>query len=178
VREAGDDHAAAGLTPRLGEPPNRASGGVVRSRRRSWTATGVDRGSLASLSRSCSRSSRGGRGRGRASSRSRTCIPPPAVVAVVLVAFATTSRRMLLRLARDVVAASGRDLELARELFAQTRRPGRRRVCRLARCGQRQWSQRQENLADGLLAPCSRSSPQAPLGLAAGAGAVAWVKEP
>ncbi|NHN42207.1 cobalamin biosynthesis protein CobD [Halorubellus sp. JP-L1] len=97
------------------------------------------------------------------------------VVAAVFALFTATSRRMLLALARDVVAASETDLAVARDALrglagrdASALSPAQVRSAAVESAA--------ENLADGLVAPLLAFALALPFGVAAGAGAAAWVK--
>jgi len=101
--------------------------------------------------------------------------PVLSVLAAVLALFAATSRRMLLGLARDVVAASDADLPAARDALlglagrdASALSPAQVRSAAVESAA--------ENLADGLVAPLFAFAVALPFGVAAGAGAAAWVK--
>lgn len=175
VLAAGVIVAAAGLDAALGEPPNRVHpvawfGRVVALMDRDWRRPRVAGVAIALVLPLVAAVAVAGGVVAVAYVH-----PALAVVAAVLVAFATTSRRMLLGLARDVVAASDRDLELARELLlglagrdASELSPALVRSAAVESAA--------ENLADGLLAPLLAFVLGLPLGLAAGAGAAAWVK--
>jgi len=101
--------------------------------------------------------------------------PLAATGAAGLALFVTTSRRMLVDAARDVVAASDADLARARERLpalagrdAADLSAGQVRSAAVESAA--------ENLADGLVAPLTAFALFAPASLALGAAAAAWVK--
>ncbi|WP_254536940.1 adenosylcobinamide-phosphate synthase CbiB [Halomarina litorea] len=101
--------------------------------------------------------------------------PLTGALAAGLVLFATTSRRMLLDAAREVVAGSATDLpDARRSLLALAGRdatdlsPGQVRSAAVESAA--------ENLADGLVAPLLAFCLLAPVSLPLGAAAAAWVK--
>jgi adenosylcobinamide-phosphate synthase len=101
--------------------------------------------------------------------------PSLAGVAGGLVLSVTTSRRRLLSLARDVVAASDSDLDRAREdLRGLAGRDASALDPALVRSAAVESAA--ENLADGLVAPLLAFLAALPFGVAAAAGAAAWVK--
>jgi adenosylcobinamide-phosphate synthase len=102
-------------------------------------------------------------------------VPAAGALVAGFVLFATTSRRMLLGAARDVVAASETDLPRAREELralagrdATTLSPGQVRSAAVESAA--------ENLADGLVAPLLAFCLLAPVSPGLGAAAAAWVK--
>ncbi|SEP21003.1 adenosylcobinamide-phosphate synthase [Halogranum amylolyticum] len=101
--------------------------------------------------------------------------PFVATVLAGLVLFATTSLRMLLDAARDVVALTETDLDVARhELRALAGRDASALSTGEVRSAAVE--SLAENLADGLVAPLFGFALLAPLSLSLAAGAAAWVK--
>lgn len=101
----------------------------------------------------------------------------PFVAAVLagLVLFSTTSLRMLLDAARDVVALTDSDLDAARhELRALAGRDASSLSAGEVRSAAVE--SLAENLADGLVAPLLGFALLAPLSLSLAAGAAAWIK--
>jgi len=101
--------------------------------------------------------------------------PIAGVLAAGLVVFATTSLRMLVSKAAEVVAATETDLPTARERLrwlagrdAADLSAGEIRSAAVESAA--------ENLADGVVASLLAFALLAPISLAAGAGAAAWVK--
>lgn len=92
-----------------------------------------------------------------------------------LALFASTSLRMLLDVARDVIAASERDLAGAREAVPALagRNPEALSAGELRSAAVESSA---ENLADGLVAPLLAFALLAPLSLSLAAGGAAWVK--
>jgi adenosylcobinamide-phosphate synthase len=167
--------AAAGLDAAVGEPPNRLHpvawfGRVVALADREWAnpaAAGV--GVAVALPIAAAGAVAG------VVLAVGYVQPWLSVVAAVLALFATTSRRMLLALARDVVATTDGDLPAARDGLlglagrdASALSPAQVRSAAVESAA--------ENLADGLVAPLTAFVLALPLGIAAGAGAAAWVK--
>ncbi len=92
-----------------------------------------------------------------------------------LVVFVTTSRRMLVDLARDVIAESERDLASAREsLLGLAGRDASELSAGQVRSAAVESAA--ENLADGLVAPLLAFTVGAAFGLPVAAGAAVWVK--
>jgi adenosylcobinamide-phosphate synthase len=101
--------------------------------------------------------------------------PLSGLLAAGLVLFATTSLRMLVETAAEVVAATEADLSTARERLkwlagrdAADLSPGHIRSAAVESAA--------ENLADGVVASLLAFALLAPISLALGAGAAAWVK--
>ncbi|MFC6904720.1 adenosylcobinamide-phosphate synthase CbiB [Halalkalicoccus tibetensis] len=92
-----------------------------------------------------------------------------------LALFASTSLRMLLDVARDVIAASERDLAGAREAVPALagRNPEALSAGELRSAAVESSA---ENLADGLVAPLLAFALLAPLSLSLAAGGAAWIK--
>jgi adenosylcobinamide-phosphate synthase len=101
--------------------------------------------------------------------------PWAATVAAGLILFATTSLRLLVGTAAEVVAATATDLPTARE---RLRWLAGRDATDLSASEIRSAAVESaaENLADGLVAPLLTFGILTPISLAAGAGAAAWVK--
>ncbi|KYH27453.1 cobalamin biosynthesis protein CbiB [Halalkalicoccus paucihalophilus] len=97
------------------------------------------------------------------------------VVAAGLALFVSTSLRMLLDVARDVIAESERDLAEARE---SVRALAGRSAAELSAGELRSAATESaaENLADGLVAPLSAFALLSPFSLSLAAGGAAWVK--
>jgi adenosylcobinamide-phosphate synthase len=167
--------AAAGVDAAVGEPPNRLHpvawfGRVVALADRDWSNPRVAGVAVAVLLPSA------------AAVAVTTLVlavgyvhPWLSVLAAILALFATTSRRMLVSLARDVVARSDSDLAGARDALlglagrdASVLSPAQVRSAAVESAA--------ENLADGLVAPLLAFVVALPLGIAAAAGAAAWVK--
>ena len=92
-----------------------------------------------------------------------------------LVVFVTTSRRMLVDLARDVIAESERELASAREsLLGLAGRDASELSAGQVRSAAVESAA--ENLADGLVAPLLAFTAGAAFGLPVAAGAAVWVK--
>ncbi|MFC6951780.1 adenosylcobinamide-phosphate synthase CbiB [Halorubellus litoreus] len=167
--------AAAGLDAAVGEPPNRLHpvawfGRVVALADREWANPAVAGAAVAVVLPLAAAGVVAG-----VVLAVGYLTPWLSVVAAVLSLFAATSRRMLLALARDVVAASDRDLAAAREDLlglagrdASALSPAQVRSAAVESAA--------ENLADGLVAPLLAFVVALPFGIAAGAGAAAWVK--
>jgi adenosylcobinamide-phosphate synthase len=100
---------------------------------------------------------------------------PAAAVAAGLALFSTTSLRMLLDEAERVVSLSDRDLDSAREALRSL--AGRdARSLSAPEIRSAAVESLAENLADGLVAPLLAFALVAPLSLAGGTAAAAWVK--
>ena len=167
--------AAAGLDAAVGEPPNRLHpvawfGRVVALADRDWGHPGVAGAAVAVALPLLAAAAVAG-----VVLAVGYVQPWLSVLAATLALFATTSRRMLLGLARDVVAATDGDLPAAREALlglagrdASALSPAQVRSAAVESAA--------ENLADGLVAPLSAFVLALPFGIAAGAGAAAWVK--
>ncbi|WP_323674771.1 adenosylcobinamide-phosphate synthase CbiB [Halorubellus sp. PRR65] len=167
--------AAVGLDAAVGEPPNRLHpvawfGRIVALADRDWSNPAVVGAAVAV-----------GLPLAAAAAVAGVVLavgyvhPWLSVAAAVLAVFATTSRRMLLALARDVVAATDRDLARAREdlLGLAGRDAGGLSPAQMRSAAVESAA---ENLADGLVAPLGAFAVALPFGIAAGAGAAAWVK--
>ncbi|MFB6118190.1 adenosylcobinamide-phosphate synthase CbiB [Halosegnis sp.] len=101
--------------------------------------------------------------------------PAAAVPLAALALFATTSLRLLLQEARAVLQLVDTDLSAARDrLRSLAGRDSSDLNAGLVRSAAVESAA--ENLADGLVAPLSAFALAAPFGLAAAAGAAAWVK--
>ncbi|WP_227132036.1 adenosylcobinamide-phosphate synthase CbiB [Halorubellus salinus] len=167
--------AAAGLDAAVGEPPNRLHpvawfGRVVALADREWANPGAAGAAVAVVLPLAAAAAVAG-----VVLAVGYLSPWLSVLATVLWLFATTSRRMLLGLARDVVAATDHDLAAAREDLlglagrdASALSPAQVRSAAVESAA--------ENLADGLVAPLVAFVVALPLGIAAGSGAAAWVK--
>jgi adenosylcobinamide-phosphate synthase len=167
--------AAAGLDAAVGEPPNRLHpvawfGRVVALVDREWSSPAVAGAGIAVVFPLAAAITVGG-----VVLAVGYVQPWLSVIAAVLALFATTSRRMLLALARDVVAATDRDLPVAREaLLGLAGRDAS--ALSAAQVRSAAVESAAENLADGLVAPLTAFVLALPLGLAGAAGAAAWVK--
>jgi len=167
--------AAAGLDAAVGEPPNRLHpvawfGRVVALADREWSHPGVVGAAVAVALPLAAATAVAG-----VVLAVGYVQPWLSVAAATLALFVTTSRRMLLSLARDVVAATDDDLSIAREALlglagrdASALSPAQVRSAAVESAA--------ENLADGLVAPLTAFVLALPLGLAGAAGAAAWVK--
>lgn len=101
--------------------------------------------------------------------------PFAAVIAAGLALFVSTSLRMLLDVARDVIAESERDLAGAREAVRALagRDPHELSAGEIRSAAVESAA---ENLADGLVAPLSAFALLVPFSLSLAAGGAAWVK--
>jgi adenosylcobinamide-phosphate synthase len=167
--------AAAGLDAAVGEPPDRLHpvawfGRVVAFADREWTYPGVAGAAVAVALPLLAAGAVAG-----VVLAVGYVQPWLSVAAATLALFAATSRRMLLDLARDVVAATKDDLLAARDRLlglagrdASALSPAQVRSAAVESAA--------ENLADGLVAPLGAFVVALPLGIAGAAAAAAWVK--
>lgn len=166
---------AVGLELAVGEPPRRAHpvawfGRLVERADREWSRPGAA-GLAVALSLPLLAA---GTVAGLVALAGRLD-PFVGIVAAGFALFASTSLRMLLEVARDVIAESERDLAGAREAVPALagRDPHELSAGELRSAAVESSA---ENLADGLVAPLSAFALFAPFSLSLAAGGAAWVK--
>ncbi|WP_336345736.1 adenosylcobinamide-phosphate synthase CbiB [Halalkalicoccus ordinarius] len=166
---------AAGLEFVVGEPPERVHpvawfGRAVAWADREWSRPRLAGGAVALVAPASAAAVAGG-----AVALARRRHGALGALAAGIALFSTTSLRMLLAVAREVIVESDPHLDAARgELLALAGREASGLSSEEVRSAAVESAA--ENLADGLVAPLGAFALLAPVSLALGAGAAAWVK--